>query len=98
MCNITDYLLELNGFEIDDSPVAKIHNKINPNYKSYIKSVGDHHITVNIGFSNKDPENGWTVHVDDLDFRSIAMVDISTIEQYNALLKLLNIDDCIVCV
>lgn len=91
MNKVTKQILLDNGF----SYIDKTCNTCLGNYwNEYVIDISDRNSTYYI--SVKDISNyigrGWNVHIDNQDWETIAYVDIETVEHFNKLMELMDID------
>lgn len=58
----------------------------------YIKDVNDNHFHLELNHLSNMIGRDWSVHVDNCDYQTIASCDIQTVEQFNAVMELLEIE------
>jgi hypothetical protein len=87
---LTDQIITINGFELLIDTIME--NYYGEEYKEYYKNVDNkYHITIKKGISNVD-ENHYVIHVDSSDRCTISSSEVSSVGEFNYLMKSLNIN------
>lgn len=101
---LTDDILINNGFSISKPLDEKLNEKykeifgedyheLEMFYQAKASSVNDHTYKFDFkyGLSNSHLGN-WTLHIDNAFFESVGSIDLGTVEQFNALMQIIECD------